>query len=129
MTYDQARIIAKLRGTSRPIVAWTTPTLGRPETHPTLYAMFKRQTYSPLLMFVYDESTEPSPFFSQLQDPDVTYVHEPMAYKRDVTRIGAARNKLCAMARADGAEFIVSADDDDLDYARLLDRGHGRKAR
>lgn len=97
-----------------PLAAWTTPTWNRPDTHASLYGMFKSQTYKPLRLYVFDESTEPSPFFSQLQDPDVTYVHEPMAYKRDVTRIGAARNKLCAMARADGAEFVCSADDDDV---------------
>ena len=97
-----------------PLAAWTTPTWNRPDTHASLYGMFKSQTSKPLRLYVFDESTEPSPFFSQLQDPDVTYVHEPMAYKRDVTRIGAARNKLCAMARADGAEFVCSADDDDV---------------
>jgi len=98
---------------STPLIAVTTPTLNRPDTHALLYRTFASQDWQNKMLFVLDESAQPSPFFSQCTDPRVVYVHAPMTYKRDVTRIGAARNYLCQLARNAGATYIAHADDDD----------------
>lgn len=106
-----------------PLASFITPTLNRPDTHAALYATFAAQTYEPRMLHVLDESQEPSPFFSQLQDARVDYVHAPMTGKREVTRIGAARNTLCERAKLAGATFILHVDDDDWyspDYAETM---------
>lgn len=99
-----------------PLVACTTPTLDRPETHESLYKTFSGQDYDRKVLLVLDESKEPSPFFTQLQDPIVQYMHEPMV-RGEVTRIGATRNRLCELARRSGAAFVAHMDDDD-DYGK-----------
>jgi hypothetical protein len=82
-----------------PHVAFITPTMNRPDTHEALYATFCSQTLPDKTLHVYDESAARSPFFSQCTDPRVHYVHAPVYTKREVTRIGAARNALCQRAR------------------------------
>jgi hypothetical protein len=101
-------------------IASIVPTMGRPETHESLYATFAAQDWDDKILIVLDESAEPSPFFSQLQDPRVGYVHEPAQGKREVTRIGAVRNRLCELARKAGAVLIAHQDDDDHYAANFL---------
>jgi hypothetical protein len=95
-----------------PTVSATTPTLNRPETHQALYEGFAADRYPSKELVVLDESARPSPFFSALRDPRVRYVHEPGKPREGgVTRIGAARNRLTALARG---EIIQCRDDDDV---------------
>lgn len=75
-----------------------------------MYAGFAAQTYPNKHLYVLDESSKPSAFFAGLRDARVTYVHAP-ASRGDVTRIGAARNKLYAMV---GEPLVAHWDDDDV---------------
>jgi hypothetical protein len=101
---------------TEPLIACTTPTLNRPETHESLYQTFVNQDWPNKILLVLDESATPSPFFSRCMDARVQYVHAPSS-RGDVTRIGSARNRLCQMARKVGASFVAHMDDDDT-YAR-----------
>lgn len=92
-----------------PAVAFITPTLDRPETHEHFYKTFAAQTVAHKRLYVLDESATPSQFFRSLGDPRVTYVHAPSP-RGEVTRIGAARNKLYAMV---GEPVVAWLDDDD----------------
>ena len=76
-------------------------------------------------LVVLDESTEPSPYFSEVKDPDVTYVHRVAQPRTDgLSRVGAARNAANALT-PDGA-ILVHLDDDDIlapSYAaQMIDR-------
>ena len=76
-------------------------------------------------LVVLDESTEPSPYFSEVKDPDVTYVHRAAQPRTDgLSRVGAARNAANALT-PDGA-ILVHLDDDDIlapSYAaQMIDR-------
>lgn len=93
-----------------PAVAAICPTLDRPDTHAALYAGFCAQSYPDKHLYVLDESAQRSAFFGTVSDPRVTYVHAPSA-RGEVTRIGAARNRLIGMTRE---PIIWHVDDDDL---------------
>ena len=79
-------------------VAFVTPTMGRQHLHPQLHQTFRDQTVTQTgaaRLYVLDESPQPSPYFSNLRDSMVTYVHRIAAPRRDgLSRIGAARNAL-----------------------------------
>lgn len=81
-----------------PLASCLTPTLDRQERHAGLYRVFSSQTYPNKELVVLDESAKPSRFFTELRDERVRYFHEP-SKKGDVTRIGAARNRLGELAR------------------------------
>jgi hypothetical protein len=108
------------------IISCITPTLNRPGKHEALYAIFSSQDWPEKRLHVLDESAEPSPFFLSCTDPSVDYVHAPIQGKREVTRIGAARNALCARAHAAGASFISWFDDDDHYASDWLSQMHSK---
>ncbi len=112
-----------------PLVSWMTPTLGRPELHERLYDDFCQDGYPEKELVVYDESRAPSPFFGRIRDPRVRYVHAPAPPRiGGVTRIGAARNRMLALAR--GAILAHRDDDDhyDPDYLATMIERLGRAA-
>jgi len=84
-----------------------TPTYGRERYLPGLYRNFAEQTHADRELLIHDDSAEPSPFFSTLRDPRVSYLH---AAGQRVT-IGTKRNQL--IERATG-ELIAFFDDDDF---------------
>ena len=96
------------------LVAFATPTMNRPDTHEALYVGFAAQSLRNKMLVVYDESREPSPFFSKLRDSRVDYVHAPVTTKREVTRIGAARNAITERVVGAGGAYMVACDDDDV---------------
>lgn len=92
-----------------PLVSCISPTLERADRHEDLYACFDSQTWPNKELLVFDGSKRPSPFFSGLHDPRVSYTHEDRP-KGEVTRIGAERNALLEQAQG---SFIAHLDDDD----------------
>lgn len=97
-----------------PLVSFVVPTMARPELHRQLYEGFCADTWPNKELVVLDESLERSPFFSTLRDDRVVYAHEPSAVekdKREVNRIGAARNRANSFSHGD---FIEHRDDDDF---------------
>lgn len=105
------------------LVSCITPTMGRPERLPRAYETFASQAHEPKEWLVLDESAEPSAFFSGLRDERVRYFHEPKQGPREVTRIGAARNRLCERARGVVIEHL---DDDDAYAPRYTSTMLGR---
>jgi glycosyltransferase involved in cell wall biosynthesis len=90
------------------------PTFNRPERHEQLYRVFSRQTWPDKELWVHDDSSSPSPFFSQPRD-GVHYVHSPQRVS-----IGAKRNQLL---RACAGVIIAHFDDDDWyspDYLKTM---------
>lgn len=81
------------------------PTFNRPERHRNLYAAFYHQTYQNRELLILDDSPEPSPFFTRVQDNRVKYFHNPVR-----ASIGQKRNLLCEKA---AGEIIAHFDDDD----------------
>lgn len=81
------------------------PTYGRPERHEQLHRVFADQTWPDKDLWLLDDSPEPSPFFRQLQDRRVHYLHSAGRMP-----IGAKRNWLLACSRGD---VIAHFDDDD----------------
>ena len=93
-------------------VDFITPTLNRPDVHADLYRSFASQQLRDKRLFVLDESPAASPFFSGLNDPRVTYAHEPSAQITAAGQggIARARNRLLRMT---SAPVVASLDDDD----------------
>ena len=85
------------------------PTYGRPERHEQLHRVFAHQTWPDKDLWILDDSPERSPFFEQLRDPRVRYLHSAGRM-----RIGDKRNWLLACCRGD---VIAHFDDDDW-YAK-----------
>jgi len=83
-----------------------TPTYGRERCLPSLYRNFAEQTHADRELLIHDDSPEPSPFFTALRDPRVSYVH---VAGRRVT-IGEKRNQMIDRASGDVVAFF---DDDD----------------
>jgi len=81
------------------------PTWERPERHANLYAAFRHQSYPAKELLVFDDSAQPSPFFSALDDPEVVY-----RYSESRISQGKKRDLLCAMA---SGSIIAHFDDDD----------------
>ncbi len=52
-----------------------TPTYGRERYLPSLYRNFAEQTYADRELLIHDDSPLPSPFFTGLHDPRVSYEH------------------------------------------------------
>jgi glycosyltransferase involved in cell wall biosynthesis len=82
------------------------PTFNRPHYHESLYQSFADQDHGPKDLWVLDNSPQSSPFFGQLTDERVHYVHRPGR-----TPHGAARNELLRMSQG---QIIAHFDDDDL---------------
>jgi glycosyltransferase involved in cell wall biosynthesis len=82
-----------------------TPTYGREERLPKLYGLFCSQTHADKELIVLDDSPEPSPFFSELRDPRVRYLHSPQRLV-----LGEKRNRL---ARESTGDVLMHFDDDD----------------
>lgn len=91
-----------------PTVSVITPSFARESFLQRLEHVVALQSHADLEWLIYDDSTEPSPYFS---DPAVAhprptrYVHSP-----NRLRIGEKRNRLCELA---SGELIVHFDDDD----------------
>lgn len=102
----------------RPHVAAITPTYGRPELHPALYAGFAGQTYPDKSLWILDDSPTPSTFFPRLRDPRVHYFHTGQRLS-----IGTKRNLLVEQSCGD---VLASIDDDDLYHPRWLETISGR---
>ena len=91
------------------------PTYNRPERHANLYAVFNHQNYSDKELLVMDDSAEKSPFFAELQDDRVTYLHLTSS-----STIGHKRNLMADIAKG---EVIAHFDDDDYyapDYLQTM---------
>lgn len=91
------------------------PTYNRPDRHKNLYLVFDHQTYENKELVVLDDSSEPSPFFSELQDSRVKYQHLP-----ERMTLGLKRNRL--IEKSEG-EVIAHFDDDDYyapEYLRTM---------
>jgi glycosyltransferase involved in cell wall biosynthesis len=88
-----------------PKVSVITPTREREAFHPSLYECFQAQSLESRELLVLDDSDHPSPFFSNLSDPRVHYIHS-----REKMTLGDKRNAL--VNRAAG-EVIAMFDDDD----------------
>lgn len=82
------------------------PTYARPERHESAYTIFAKSAYSYREMLVYDDSPQPSAFFTSLHDSRVRYFHSPTRLT-----IGAKRNALIKLARG---TLIAHQDDDDV---------------
>lgn len=89
------------------------PTYGRENYHANLYTAFKNQNYENKELLVLDDSPSPSPFFTTLQDPTVTYKHSPTRIS-----IGEKRNILIRMSKG---SIIAQFDDDDYYSPVYLD--------
>lgn len=87
-------------------VSVVVPTYGRPQHHEGLHALFAAQTHPDRELLVYDDSPEPSPFFTALRDPRVRYHHHP-----ERVALGSKRNWLAAEATG---EVLAHFDDDDF---------------
>lgn len=98
-----------MRSLSGPRVSVIVPTYNRPTYHARLYSVFAAQTYPYRDLWIYDDSPQPSQFFSWLVDPRVHYFWGP-----ERASIGAKRNYLIEQS---GGEYIAHFDDDDF-YAR-----------
>jgi len=72
---------------------------------PAIHHCYARQTCTDSELLVLDDSAEPSPFFTRLRDPRVTYRH--LDHRLSV---GAKRNALIRQAHGD---WICHFDDDD----------------
>lgn len=83
-----------------------TPTFNRESYLIRLYAYFKAQTYPDKELLIWDDSPEPSPFFSRLEDEEVWYIHQPQRIT-----VGEKRNYLVERASGD---YIAHFDDDDF---------------
>jgi len=81
------------------------PTFNRPHWHPRVYDCFVSQDYPHKEMWVVDDSPEPSPFFSRLQDARVHYTH--LAERLPT---GSKRNKTLPLV---GGALVAHFDDDD----------------
>jgi len=97
-----------------PKVSVICPTYNRPDKHPLLYAAFNQQTYPNKELLVHDDSKEPSPFFQNLEDDRVTYLHNP-----ERKSIGKKRNELIALSQG---EIIAQFDDDDYYAPKYLEK-------
>lgn len=98
-----------------PKVSIICPTYNRPEYHFQLYSMFIHQTHTNKELLILDDSPHPSPFFSQLTDDRVTYIHVSIKVS-----IGEKRNLLINLAQG---EIIAHFDDDDFyasDYIHTM---------
>lgn len=82
-----------------------TPTYQREPFLRALYDYFKAQTHLDKEWLIWDDSPEPSAFFSLLDDPEVRYFHSPIRQP-----IGEKRNRLIEQATG---ECIAHFDDDD----------------
>ncbi|MEZ5607603.1 MAG: glycosyltransferase [Burkholderiaceae bacterium] len=80
-------------------------TYNRERFMPAIYDVYARQTHPDTELRVLDDSDEPSPFFSRLDDPRVHYTHT-----RERLSIGGKRNRLIEQAQG---EWICHFDDDD----------------
>lgn len=83
-----------------------TPTYGRERHLPSLYRSFAEQTHDDRELLVHDDSPAPSPFFTALRDPRVSYRHTAAR-----VTIGEKRNQLIERASGD---LIAFFDDDDF---------------
>lgn len=91
----------------RPLVSVVTPTTAsRHAFHETLFTCFAWQTVVETELVVVDETGEPSPFLSAVQDSRVVYMQVDPSMS-----IGAKRNH--AIAACSG-EYVAHFDDDDL---------------
>ncbi len=81
------------------------PTYARADRHEAIYNAFHNQTHADKEFLILDDSPKPSPFFTQLKDPQVHYKHISQRLS-----IGMKRNELVKMA---SGEIIAHFDDDD----------------
>ncbi len=81
------------------------PTYNRADRHKNLFIAFDHQTYKDKELLVFDDSEEPSDFFTQLSDPRVRYFHLP-------SRIALGLKRDFLIQKAEG-EIIAHFDDDD----------------
>ena len=91
------------------------PTYGRPERHEQLHHVFDQQTWPDKDLWILDDSPAPSPFFRQLGDPRVRYLHSA-----ERMTVGAKRNWLLACCHGD---VVAHFDDDDWyapDYLYIM---------
>jgi glycosyltransferase involved in cell wall biosynthesis len=85
------------------------PTFNRQDRHANLYQAFIHQDYVDKELLILDDSQEKSEFFSNLNDPKVTYRHTPSPVSSRAS-VGFKRNLLVEMA---SGEVIAHFDDDD----------------
>ena len=89
------------------LVSVTVPTWNREDRLAALHQRFAQQTWGgELELVILDDSDAPSPYFREVRDERVTYVHAPTR-----ATIGAKRDRLLALARG---EIHLHFDDDDL---------------
>jgi glycosyltransferase involved in cell wall biosynthesis len=98
-------------------ISVTTPTYGRPNWHRLLYRCYAAQTWEDKELIVLDDSPTPSPFFTELDDPSVRYIHSETR-----ENVGQKRNRLASLATGD---LIAHFDDDDYYAPRYLERMAG----
>ena len=90
----------------RGLVSIVTPTKGRQALHKFLYQSFQHQTYPQKELIILDTDEKVSPFFSQLNDTRVRYIHQPELK----IPLGAKLEELIKLAQG---EFVARFDDDD----------------
>ena len=103
---DPSGPILNSRPLPRGLVSLITPTDGRHKVHKFLYQSFQHQTYPQLELIILDTGDEASPFFSQLNDTRVRYIHQPELK----IPLGEKLEELIKLAQG---EFVARFDDDD----------------
>jgi len=88
------------------LVSIITPTRNRAALLPLAHRCVAGQSWANLEWLVLDDSPEPSPYMAALDDPRVTYTHDPAPQT-----VGAKRNRLVEAARG---TIIAHFDDDDF---------------
>jgi len=102
---------------SYPLVSCVCPTMERRHKyHAALYHCFDSQSWPQKQLVVIDTGHVPSPFFSELEDARVVYVHREGADTDGL--LGEKRNAAIEMAKG---EVIAHFDDDDLYAPCYLD--------
>ena len=103
---DSSGSITNSQPLPRGLVSIIVPTKGRQALHKFLYQSFQHQTYPQKELIVLDTDEKVSPFFSQLNDTRVRYIHQPELK----IPLGAKLGELIKLAQG---EFIARFDDDD----------------
>mmetsp|Transcript_34764 Transcript_34764/g.66374 ORF Transcript_34764/g.66374 Transcript_34764/m.66374 type:complete len:264 (-) Transcript_34764:307-1098(-) len=97
-----------------PLISVVTPTItSRHAFHVSLYQCFRQQTYPTTELVVVDETGDPSPVFSRLDDPRIRYIQAAKGMT-----IGEKRNLGMEIAKG---EVIAHFDDDDYYSPEYLD--------
>ena len=103
---DSSGSILNSQPLPRGLVSIVTPTKGRQALHKFLYQSFQHQTYPQKELIILDTDEKVSPFFSQLNDTRVRYIHQPELK----IPLGAKLEELIKLAQG---EFVARFDDDD----------------